>query len=318
MIRRLQDAGFVMAAAFPVLVACEGQPALSGIGEPIQVQGGQFLSGALPGAKVDGGASGSPVVTAVTFNNQLVIPGAAGKSFGGRTAGASAVGVRFADMGTGYWVVPIAEPDPQFPGENAFRFSANFDADAPAGNHNLLFVAIDSAGHPGAQTALPLCLQWRIPDNLHSCVPSIAPPNAVISLRWDTNFDLDLHVLTPSGVDVSPKLPLAAPPDAGGGPIDPKAARIDRDSLGGCIPDGLRQEDLVFQEPPASGAYQISVDPFAACGQASVRFELTVFRVSGTCPDCNLDVTFTRAGELLASQTTGGASPGLFVTEVAF
>jgi hypothetical protein len=302
-----------------LIAGCGGQPAVSGVGEPIQVAAGQFIAGDLPAN------AGGPDITAIALNNQNVVVGAAGKAISGRASDtAVAVGVRFADLGTGYWVVPVAEPDAQFPGEINYRFSADFDADNPAGFHPLRFVAVDGAGHAGAPKDAPLCVANRIPDNLHACLPNTAPPAVVISLRWDTNFDVDLHVLTPSGVDVSPKLPLTQPVEAGAAP-DSNAPRIDRDSLGGCIPDGLRQEDLVFQLPPPPGTYQVRVDPFAACGQSAVRFELTVFQTKGTCPACSLQPmplppsqALSQSGELLASQTTGGASSGLYVAQVSF
>jgi hypothetical protein len=229
-----------------------------------------------------------------------------------------AVAVRFADMGTGYWVVPVAEAEPQFPGENNFRISANFDANDPGGLHPFRFVGLDASGRAGPQSEMDLCIAPRIPDNLHSCVPSTPPPAAIISLQWDTNFDVDLHVFSPTGVDINPKShPLGEALEAGAVP-DPKAPHIDRDSLGSCVPDGLRQEDLVFQDPPPSGAYDIYADPFAACGQASVRFQLTIYKVAGTCPGCSLQPAVTQRGELLASQVTVDSSIGLFITEIRF
>jgi hypothetical protein len=312
----------VTCAAMVAGAACDGQKALSGIGEPFQVVGGQFIEGDLPGTPPqmisgDAGIATGPRITNISLNSQLVSTGAAGKSVSGRATGALSVGARFADMGTGYWIVPIAEPDSQFPGENAFRFSANFDPGDPPGLHNLRFVAIDAQGRGGAQSEVSLCIAGRIPDNLHSCIPNAPPPAAVITLQWDTNFDLDLHVVTPSGVDVNPKAPLAQPPD-GGGAIDPKAARIDRDSLGACIPDGLRQEDLVFPDAPPGGVYTIYVDPFAACGQSSARFELTVYRITGACPACALERKLAQAGELLASEVSAGASTGLRIATYSF
>jgi hypothetical protein len=320
----------VTCAAMVAGAACDGQKALSGIGEPFQVVGGQFIEGDLPGTppqmiSAEAGIPTGPRITNISFNSQLVSTGAAGKSVSGRATGASSVGARFPDMGTGYWIVPIAEPDSQFPGENAFRFSANFDPGDPPGLHNLRFVAIDAQGRGGVQSEVSLCIAGRIPDNLHSCIPDAPPPAAVITLQWDTNFDLDLHVVTPSGVDINPKAPLAQPPD--GGVIDPgllasfahgKLARIDRDSLGACIPDGLRQEDLVFPDPPLGGLYTIYVDPFAACGQSAARFEVSIYQISGVCPACALKRTFTQAGELLASEMSAGASTGLRIATYSF
>jgi hypothetical protein len=107
------------------------------------------------------------------------------------------------------------------------------------------------------------------------------------------------------------------PLEAGAMPAS-NAARIDRDSLAGCVPDGLRQEDLVFQNTPPRGTYQVVADPFAACNQAAVRFTFTVYRLSGACPACTLQRVFTQAGELLSMQATGGASPGLYVAQYSF
>ncbi len=300
-----------LTAASVLLAACEGQPAPTGLDEPMQVLGGQFIEGALP-------YGAGPSVAPAGFNNQVVTPGAGAKSVSGLVdLAASSVGVRFADLGTGYWVVPAAEPDSQSPGERAFRFTASFNADDPAGLHPMRFVAIDGAGRAGGQSQVSLCIASRVPDNLHACVPSAAPPNTVLSLRWDTNFDLDLHVVTPDGRDINPKMPVGADVPANTMP-DAGAPRIDRDSLGACVADGLRQEDLVFQSAPPPGTYQVRVDPFAACGQSAARFVFTEYRTTGVCPGCSLAPTVSQAGELLSSQVTGGASVGLFVADVSF
>ena len=310
-----------------VAVACsEGQKADVGVTEPMQVSGAQFISGDLPGsppvdggaAEDDGGASavlGPLTVAEVDFNNSNVIPGASGKSFSGRvTPDAVAVGVRLADLGSGYWVVPVGARDGQVPTTSDFNLSASFDIDDPPGPRALRIIAIDGNGQGGTEVDTELCLEWRIPDNRHECVPSNPVPAVVFSLQWDTNFDVDLHVITPSGVDVNPKTnPLAVPIDAGEPP--PSDPKIDRDSLGQCVPDGWRQEDLVFPDYPATGPYDVYADPFSSCGQSAVRFVLTIYEAGS---DGNLHATFTQAGELLASDQTGGASSGLFIAEKQF
>jgi hypothetical protein len=308
------------------VVACSGgQPANVGLGEPLQVSGAQFISGDLPGEPpVDGGASeeggassaAAPLsIVEVDFNNVNVIPGASNKSFGGVvTNDAVAVGVRLAGLGSGYWVVPVAGSDNTVPNADDFTFSASFGIDDPPGNRPLRMVAIDANGNGGAQLDTELCVEWRIPDNRHECVPSNPVPAVVFSLQWDDNFDVDLHVITPDGTDVNPKTnPLAVPIDGGEPP--PSDPKIDRDSLGQCVPDGWRQEDMVFPDYPATGPYDIYADPFAACGQSAVRFVLTIYEAGS---DGNLHATFTQAGELLANDQTGGGSSGLFITEKQF
>jgi hypothetical protein len=181
-----------------------------------------------------------------------------------------------ADEGTGYWVFPVGARDALVPDSLDFSFKASFDIDDPPGNHALRAVAIDGAGNAGQQLDTTLCFEWRIPDNGHSCNPSQPVPAVVFSLQWDVDFDVDLHVITPSGVDVNPKTEILADPiDAGQPPAsDP---RIDRDSLRGCVPDGWRQEDLVFPDYPATGPYDVYADPFASCGQQAVHFLLTIY-----------------------------------------
>jgi len=311
--------------AVSAAVACSGgQHANVGVTEPIQVPGGQFIPGDLPGeppapdggvTELEGGAVAPLSIESVDFNNVNVVPGASNKSFGGVvTNDAVAVGVRLADIGSGYWVVPVAGSDSTVPSANDFSFSASFDIDDPPGNRPLRMVAIDANGNGGTQLDTELCIEWRIPDNRHACVPSNPVPAVVFSLQWDTNFDVDLHVVTPDGTDVNPKTnPLAVPIDAGEPP--PGDPKIDRDSLGQCVPDGWRQEDLVFPDYPATGPYDIYADPFAACGQSAVRFVLTIYEAGG---DGNLHATFTQAGELLANDQTGGGSSGLFITEKQF
>jgi hypothetical protein len=307
--------------------ACSGgDQKLTGVGEPIVVAGAQFVAGTLPGIPItdaglpDTGASdaGPALMASIpTFASIIVPAGEAGKSFGGSVSSDSiAVGIGLAGMGSGYWVLPAGAPDPMAPTELGYSFKASFDADIPGGMHDMLVVGIGPSGAAGHQQSLPLCFQSAIPDNGHACNPKKNPPAAVISLHWDSNFDLDLHVIMPDGEDINPKDPFGNPLD---GSVDTQPSpppEIDRDSLRGCVADGLRREDVVFQNAMPKGSYLIYADPFAACGQAATRFTFTLYQTTGTCPDCSLQPTETRSGELLASQVTGGGSTGLFVDQL--
>jgi hypothetical protein len=326
-----------------MLVACGGQSANSGVGEPLQVSGqAQFISGRLPGAAppdagsdaaVETGADlGALLVTSVTLTNPFIVSGISGTGVSGLVSSdAVAVGIAMANQGTGYWVVPTQGQDIQFPGQRDFSFTANFNPSDPPGNVALRVVAIGAAGNAGVEANAPVCLESRIPDFGHACIPTRAVPAAVFTLAWDSPFDLDLTVVTPSGRNVNPKSnPVTASVDAGPlvltgqesvGLYDGTTGIIDRDSMGNCVVDGWRQEDLVFQDYPETGFYDIYADPFASCGQPAVRFTLTIYEPGA---DGNLHATFSRSGELLANQTTGGAAPdggsvaGLFVAEKEF
>jgi hypothetical protein len=322
-VNRALVALLLLAAVSAAVASCNGGPQANvGVNEPMAVSGGQFVPGDLPGAPpvdgggpIGGGVTPPPLsVLEVDYNNVQVTPGASGKSFGGIVSSdAVAIGVRLGTLGSGYWVVPVGGHDPLANGSDV-NFSASFNADDAPGTHPLRIVALDAAGNGGQQVDTLLCVESRIPDNGHACTPSQAVPSVVFSLRWDANFDVDLHVVDPSGTDINPKSnPVQFPIDAGQPPpTDPK---IDRDSLGRCIPDGLRQEDLVFQSYPAVGPYDIYADPFEACGQPAVRFELTIYEAGG---DGELHATYSQGGELLSNSVTGGGSSGLFITEKQF
>jgi hypothetical protein len=338
--------GLLSGAAFAA--ACNGMPANDGLTEPIQISGGQFISGPLPGSPPPDGGNGSsdggtdagggdgglpPLsVTSVIFTNPFIVSGISGTGISGlATNDAVAVGVALANRGTGYWVVPTLGQDIEFPGQRDFSFTASFNPDDVAGDTDLRVVAIGASDNGGVQYNAPLCIESRVPDNGHACIAAHPVPAAVFTLRWDAAFDLDLTVITPSGLNVNPKgVTITAPVDGGIGPLphpeavglyDTTAGVIDRDSMGGCVVDGWREEDLVFLNYPATGLYDIYADPFASCGQPAVRFTLTIYEAGG---DGNLHATFTRSGELLASQTTGGAlsdggsAAGLFVAEKQF
>jgi hypothetical protein len=320
--------------------ACEGQRPSVLPDEPFQVVGGQFFAGALPGTppwvSLDGGQQDPAELshrTIITTGETIsaptlpLLPGAAGEAFSGfATTDTAAIGVAVKDMGTGYWVVPAGGPVAMHPGVQ-WGFQANFNPDDPPGPHILRFVAIDGSGSAGRQIEATVCIDSTVPDNRQACLPGQVPPAAVISLRWDDNFDLDLHVVTPDGTDINPRHSVV-PSDAGVPPRGSPAtlcssssmtishACIDRDSLANCVPDGLRQEDVILTDSPAPGPYRIYVDPFAPCGQAAVRFTVTVYALAGTCPSCGLVRTFTQSGELLSFQVTGGAMAGLFIQQI--
>jgi hypothetical protein len=319
-----------IAPSLLLVAACDvGQSPDKGLDEPIVVQGGQFISGALPGRPPLAEDAATPVAPDAGFPALSVVnvkvvspnvpPGMASKSLSGDVSDdTAAVGVRFADMGTGYWVVPAGSPDALTVGALSFSMSAGFNANTPPGNHTLRFVAIGGAGNAGTQFDLepPLCIDSRIPDNGHACTPDIAPPAAVFTLEWDTGFDLDMHVVTPIGA-FDTKMRVGEQLEAGADRIPPDQPFIDRDSLRNCVPDALHQEDLIFPQSLPKGTYYVFVDPFAACGQNAVHFTYTIYQSAGACPACNLQAktSLTRSGELLASEVTGGTSPPTFVEE---
>jgi hypothetical protein len=301
--------------------ACSSSPPSTlGLTEPLRVRGGAFHEGELPGAAPDSGAAGPSITTVESLNN-VVRQFQANKSFTGRTStdGVS-VGLRFGDVGTGYWVLPVDAPDPQANGELTWQAISDIGELTP-GLHPLRIVAFNNSGVAGAQTEIPLCVSSPVPDNLHACDPTKAPPAAVLALTWDTDVDLDLRVLTSFGKTIEAKTPSSALPD--GGKTNPAATGVgvlDGDSNANCVLDGRRREQVVWQTAPTAGTYQVYANLFDSCGQASVRFHVTLYRRTEASPGNggDLAVVLERDAALLRDDANGGAAPSTFVTELTF
>jgi hypothetical protein len=217
---------------------CDGESIARPYDEPLVVNGGQFFEGSLPGAPpltadeiVAGVAPTPPLVTSYEFAGRNVRPGELGKSLRGRTSGdALSVAFAFAEQGSGYWIRPLGGPDVAFPGELAWAADVDFGHQLRPGLHELLFAAIDASGHAGTQVSARLCVTSPVPDNSNACDPTVAPPNTVLSLEWDSDVDLDLELVTPEGKRVSAKSPTSALTEEGEVDPDGAAARLDRDA----------------------------------------------------------------------------------------
>jgi hypothetical protein len=341
-----------LAAVAAAIGACGGGvPASTGqTSEPIQLINGQFFPGPLPGPGLvsavaadaadddaaDGGGEAGPSVNAppqvvetpaVGSTPLPIYNGQGNVTIGGGyvTPDAASIAVRFTDMGTGYWITPVGPIDSTMNFDRTFGFKANFSPSVPGGQHLLEFAAINAVGEAGPAASVDVCFAPSVPDytttqsKSHTCRPNEPLPPLVISMKWDANFDVDLTVVFPDGNTLNPKQPNAevvdfeeAGADAGAPPF------FDRDSLRGCVPDGYRQEDLIFPSTPESGDYLIYANPFAACGQPATTFSATIYKAEGVCPTCGQVVVFHQAGQLLGTValgngTTGGASRGLYV-----
>jgi hypothetical protein len=303
-----------------LFAGCSSQQAPSGLGEPVRVKGAQFIKGDLPGSPP--GAAG-PVdlkITSVTSTNRVALPGQAGKKIEGRAAArATAVGLRFADLGSGYWVFPLGAADPQFPGELTWEAELDFNlltSDTP-GFHPLRAVAVDANGAAGEQNDTSFCIASRSPDNLSACDPKTAPPDAIVSLYWDAAMDLDLRVALPTGRTVDPKHPLSDP-TADAGAADPNVAVVTRDSLASCGDDGRRQEDIVWQKRP-KGTIDIYVQLFAPCNKLATSFSVVVYEAEGDVPNRRLVERDRKNGRVVATLNGNeSVNPPLYVSSHEF
>ncbi len=292
---------FALCSAFVVLLAGCGDPseaAPTGLEEPFRVSfvpSGQ--SKAVPAQFFRGelleGTEG-PETPQRTTPTRVVFPGEAGHKLSGNSGlKATGVGIRFDDIGSGYWVVPTTVLDVETPGTIKFDAILDFGRDVPPGGHTLKIVAIDGDGHSGKR-ADPLTLLFQPP------LPTAA---AVATLGWDNNADVDLQIVLPNGTQVDRKHPATLPLDADGGAI-PGTGTLEHDSNANCIPDGRRQEMFIWPTDFPTGTYMAKADLFTACGEPGANFVFN-FYLGG-------ELKITQAGRFLAQDADNG-SPGLAV-----
>lgn len=244
--------------------ACnEGVKADSGVDAALTVDGGQFFRGPVPTP------SGGPEVLAVAFNTTEVHVGTTGKPVS-CTLAPSATGAGFALQGdVGYWIVPSGTATVETPGAPSAKALLSFSRTMIPGTRSLLVFAVDSAGNVGPVNETKL----TVTD------PYAPRGRLIVSLTWDTEADLDLHVVDPAGVEIykgninSYKKP---PP---GTPVDPNAAKnggiLDFDSNADCVIDGRRAEHVTYAAAPPSGHYRVRVDTFSLCDAPSANWRVS-------------------------------------------
>lgn len=306
----------LLCGSLTLLAGCdEGESATRGITEPIQVRypregdRAQVLAQFFPGALPEGTTKGPELRPPQTQNNTLFAGQSNKKITGDVAKGTNGIALRLADLGSGYWLIPASAPDPapQIPGDLTWEADCDFSAGIPLGTHDLELSAVDVNGVWGPKKTQTLTVDSAVPRG-----------KLVISLVWDSTADLDLHVILPDGRNVGPKNPVTMLPDGGSGTnndpynFPPGTGLFDRDSNSRCVPDNLREEDLVFSEAPPPGPYFLYVDMFSSCSAPSADFVLTV-RQDGK-------VTETVKGRLLDIDADNGAVdggvPGLFVGQL--
>jgi hypothetical protein len=328
----LVPSAFAVAAAF---AGCGGENSPLASDEPIVVHGAVFKEGDLPGSpplppptdpNADPDAGPFPVgthPTSIESPNRVLRPGESGNHLNGlATDDAQAVALRFADVGTGYWVLPANSEDLTTPGQRTWSLVYDIGRSAGAGIHPLRVAAIDGSGASGTQQDLELCILRPVPDNQNACSPTVAPPFTVLSLAWDTDVDLDLVLVTPSGKIIDAKHPTSATAsaDAGIAPDPKKDGELDHDSNANCVIDGARREDVVWQNEPAKGTYLVYARLFNACGKSATRYTASLYFSETTGKNAKGKVTYTLtdrldvSGEVLAGEANGGGGLGTYVT----
>lgn len=276
MVRRLALAVLIGCAA-----GCGGASADPGLSAYLRLSGAQYVPGGLA-AESDATA---PLVTSVNLMTTKVAPGLQNLALSGDVQNGSSVLIGLAGD-SGHWIVPATVADFQMPGDFLFQTKMSLSPEVPVGTQTLLLKGVDAQGTVGPAQQVGLDVSPAIPTGA-----------LVISLAWDTEADLDLHVVAPNPTDpttpieIWSKTPVGLPPHVPGTPplagaeltaAIAAAGKLDFDSNANCVIDGRRRENVVFTEGPPAGDYVVRVDAFSMCGQVDAQWQVTAALGDGT------------------------------------
>jgi len=244
--------------------SCTGVRADTGADAYMQIPGAQFVRGPMP----TGSASG-PAVKQISLMNNNIWAGLANDPLGGAldpTATGAAVGL-VGDVG--YWTLLAGVPSEANPTDPTYGATLQFSDGIILGSYTLAVSGVDQNGNFGLPSTQILVAEAN---------PLNAPPTGdlVVTLTWDTESNLDLHVVDPAGLDIYWGNQSSQPPFSFDQTDGGSYGLIDYDSNANCIIDGLRREDAVWPNPPPSGQYTVRVDAPSLCGQPIANWTVNV------------------------------------------
>ncbi|HEY3255187.1 MAG TPA: hypothetical protein VGJ91_14605, partial [Polyangiaceae bacterium] len=131
------------------LLGCSSESLTAGITEPLRARYGngrnaQFLSGELPGSppltdeEILNGVTPNAPTASLNVSLGTVRQAETGFVASGATSSeAVAIGIRFLDLGSGYWVFPVTGLDPTKPGTYNWNATLDFGGNIEPGKHPL-------------------------------------------------------------------------------------------------------------------------------------------------------------------------------------
>ncbi|HEY2030567.1 MAG TPA: hypothetical protein VGH20_15315 [Myxococcales bacterium] len=224
--------------------ACGGGTDESGLSAWLRIQGAQFVAGPLPSP------AAGPAVLSASINRPDIAPGLQDRALA-IVSDPSASGILIGIQGdAGYWVLPAGPPDVQQSNQLKNQVPLAFSPLLPSGQFQLLVEAVSASGAVGPPAAI----------TLHTQDDTVAPAGLAFTLSWDTEADLDLHVVDPSGQEIYWNA------------IALEGGVLDFDSNQSCIIDGRRRERISWASAPPSGQYQVRVDTPSLCAAPTAHW----------------------------------------------
>jgi hypothetical protein len=235
-----------------------------GLDSLLRVPGAHYFRGAPPAVSPQG-----PVISQFTASSSVIHRETGALPLSGIVPRNTTSVLLYLQGDPGYWLVTPGAVDPQALGQLGFSATLQFSPLLPRGSFNVIGRAVDSAGRAGPPANQPVMTE-DLP----------AKDTLVVSLKWDTESDLDLHLVIPDGTEIWSGKINSLPPPIPGQPMDPNAwmqgGVLDYDSNANCVIDGRRMENVYWTVAPPSGKYIARVDTASLCGEAQADWQLAV------------------------------------------
>lgn len=321
--------GVVLPGLLPGLLGlaagCEaGVRRSTGLEATLRAGSGSFVAGTISTAADPLVVDGRKVV--ISRAPSQAFPGQGSQPFvGGVRSGGVSVAVGLADD-RAYWIIPAPVPNTEAgsEGELLFSSSLSFSPAITPGVHSLVMRAIGADGRMGDPVLSPLMISDADFTNVRGFLQ--------VRLLWDSNADLDLHVVVPvdkndlsdptdpkapTSIEVWANQPTSLPPRPSFDPYTPErimaGGLLDYDSNAGCAIDGRRAENLVWSGPPLPvGHYTVRVDTPSLCGEVAAQWRVDVFKDGDPVP------LAAARGESVDSDTRFGHTQGAGVLALEF
>ncbi len=230
------------------------------------VRGGQYWTCRLPEAlnrslEFTGHAGSTAAVTGGTMNIKLEWGGA--DSLNGHP-----IVVALKEDRNGYWFVT------DYNEENPIEAEFYIDRDARGGDYTLQFAFDDGTGSPQTPHIGPI---YEVPIHIYE----VGSGDPQVSLSWDSDTDLDLHVIEPQadGQSGGEEIFFGHRNSASGG-------ELDLDSNPACNLDQINNENVYWPLGSApDGEYIIKIDLWSPCdsfnNNIDTNWRLTVLTAQG-------------------------------------
>jgi hypothetical protein len=257
---------------------CSGASPGSGRELLLRIQNAQYIPGPIDTNPRDP----APAVVNISTKSNELFPGVANKIITGSVGPQSTALLIGLQGDMGHWIVPVQDIDYNAAGNYTFQFLASFSPEVPDGDLLLVLRATTRDGQVGPAWLQPMTLG----------TPQVQGA-LVISLDWDTQADLDLHVQLPSNGDAGANEIWSRKPSglvlAGAGATPTiadgkESGYLDFDSNSQCVIDGRKVENVVFPTTAPSGRYVVRVDTFSLCAESTARWRLRIFQDNGSEP----------------------------------